>query len=276
MPFPLAPDTSIRNLLDRNPVIGEPRSQSRRFWTTREERLLREHYRQGGIAACLSHLPGRTASAIYNHASTLELAAPTAAKIDFRRQRWTSSDQIDAAIRRVHQRTPTKGDINRLAIAVGRPRWWVTKRASKLGLVTPRFKELAWTDDEREIVHDNYHRAPASIQRMLRRAGYTRTETAITVMGKRLGAMREDPHHVTAHGLSTLMGVDAKSVTGWIARGLLKAGRRGTDRTAGQGGDQYWIHLRDVRAFITNNASVVDIRKVDKFWLIDLLANSHS
>jgi len=272
----IRPVRDLRALLDLNPVVGEPRRGSRRFWTTREEALLRQHYPTGGVVACLSHLPGRSAAAIYNHAGTLELQAPATQKHDFRRQRWTSSDHIDAVIRRTYQRTPAKGDIDALAATINRPRWWVTKRASKLGLVTPRFKEPEWTDAEREIVHDNFHRSAKTIQRMLKRAGHVRTETAITVMGKRLGATREDPHHVTAHGLATLMGVDSKAVSGWIARGLLKARRRGTDRTASQGGDQYWIHLRDVRSFIIENAAVVDIRKVDKFWFIDLITQTQN
>ncbi len=270
------PDQGVRTLLDCNSVIGEPSRGTRRFWTMREEKLLREHYPRGGVEACLVHLPGRSASAIYNHAAGLDLAAPATAKADFCRQRWSSSDHIDAVIRRAYQRVPSRGDINRLATAVGRPAWWVTRRAAKLGLVTPRFKEPAWTDEERDIVRENFHRAPRTIQRMLQRAGYKRTETAITVMGKRLGATREDPHHLTATGLATLMGVDAKTVSSWIARGLLRARRRGTDRTDAQGGDQHWIHLRDVRAFIVDNAAIVDIRKVDKFWFIDLVAHGHA
>ena len=111
---------------------------------------------------------------------------------------------------------------------------------------------------------------------MLQRAGHARTETAITVMGKRLSATREDPHHLTARGLATLMGVDSKTVGGWVARGLLKARRRCTDRTDAQGGDQHRIHLRDVRSFIADNAAVVDTRKVDKFWFIDLLVHGHA
>lgn len=271
----IQPSGNLRALLDRNPMAGDPKRGPRRFWTMREEKLLREHYPQGGVGGCLTHLPGRSAAAIYNHAAALGLQAPATQKHDLRRQRWKSSDQIDAVIRRVYQRTPTKGDVNDLAFAVGRPRWWVTKRAARLGLVTPRFKEPAWTDVERDIVRDNFHRSPATIQRMLKRAGFARTETAIMVMGKRLGATREAPLHLTARGLATLMGVDATTVAGWISRGLLKAKRRGTDRTSAQGGDQHWIHLRDVRAFIVDNAAVVDLRKVDKFWFIDLLAHGH-
>ncbi|WIW89590.1 hypothetical protein K3M67_06425 [Sphingobium sp. V4] len=270
-----APAQDLRALLDRNPVIGEARRGSRRFWTTREEKLLNQHYPSGGVEACLALLPGRSAVAIYNHASSLGIQAPATQKHDFRRQRWTSSDHIDSVIRRTYQRTPAKGEIDALAVAVNRPRWWVTKRASKLGLVTPRFKEPAWTEAERDILHDNFHRSAKTVQRILKRAGFVRTETAITVMGKRLGATREDPHHVTAHGLATLMGVGAKTVTGWITRGLLRARRRGTERTVAQGGDQHWIHLRDVRSFIIDNAAVVDIRKVDKFWFIDLVAHNH-
>lgn len=264
---------NIRDLLDRNPVVGDRRRGARRFWTMREEKLLREHYPQGGVAICLPQLPGRTAMAIYNHAAILDLRAPATQKPDFRRQRWKSSEHIDAAIRRAYQRTPTKGDINALALAVSRPRWWVSKRATKLGLVATRFKAPAWTEHERDIVRDNFHRTLRTIQRMLERAGFRRTETAISVMGKRLGAPREDPRHVTASGLAALMGVDPKVVTRWIGQGWLKARRRGTDRTSAQGADQHWIHLRDVRAFIVDNAAAVDIRKVDKFWFIDLVAH---
>lgn len=269
----ILPTENLRALLDRNPTQGQPKRGVRRFWTTREEKLLREHYPQGGVGACLDRLPGRSAAAIYSHAGSLALQAPATQKHDFRKKRWTSSDQIDAVIRRVYQRTPGKGDINDLAFAVGRPRWWVSKRAAKLGLVPPRFKEPAWTDVEREIVQRNFHRSPKIIRGMLKRAGYERTETAIVVMGKRLGATRDDPLHLTATGLASLMGVDAKTVTGWIARGLLNANRRGTGRTSAQGGDQHWIRVRDVRAFIIDNAAAVDIRKVDKFWFIDLVAH---
>ena len=37
---------------------------------------------------------------------------------------------------------------------------------------------------------------------------------------------------------------------------------------------EWFIRPQRVRQFITDNASLVDIRKCDKFWLIDLLTNS--
>lgn len=263
---------SLRDQLDENACVGPMRSGAKRFWTGREEKLLRQHYPAGGINACLPVLTGRSASSIYQRAGQLGLRSPKT-PVDFRRQRWTSSDAIDAVIRRTYQATPTKGDILRLAKTVGRPRWWVSKRAAALGLVTPRFKAPPWTEAEIELIEGRAHQSPATLRRALKALGYARTETAITVQLKRLGASREDPDHFTARGLASVMGVDVKGVTTWIAKGWLRAKRRGTERVEAQGGDLWWIHRRDVRAFIVENVAAVDLRKVDKFWLVDLLTD---
>lgn len=265
---------AIREMLDDNPIVGELRTGSKRFWTGREIKLLRQHYPLGGVPACLPELTGRTASAIYNRANMEGLGAPASAKHDFRRQRWTKSEAIDAVIRRAYQATPTKGDIQRCAKAVGRPRWWVSRRATAMGLVVPRFKGLPWTEAENELIQSAAHRDPTTIRRMLTSKGFARTETAITVQLKRLGANCEDPDHFTACGLGKVMGVDSHVIAGWIGKGWLRAKRRGTERVAEQGGDQWWIHRRDVRAFIVENVAAVDLRKVDKFWFIDLLAGA--
>lgn len=262
---------SIRDALDDNLCVGPMREGARRFWTGREEKLLRQHYPAGGLNACLPVLAGRSASSIYQRAGQLGLRSPVAPA---ERQNWTGSEAIDAVIRRAYQTTPTKGDVQRLAKTVGRPRWWVSKRASALGLVTPRFKAPRWTEAENELIESMAHRNPATIRRALKARGYERTETAIIVQLKRLGATREDPDHFTGCGLASVMGVDAKTVSGWIVKGWLRAKRRGTERVTAQGGDEWWIHRRDVRSFIVENVAAVDLRKVDKFWFVDLLADS--
>ena len=265
----------IRDLLDENPLVGVPRTGVKRFWTGREEKLLRLHFPQGGVPACLPVLPGRTASSIYQRAGQLGLRSPvTIRRGCVPRQRWSGNDQIDTVIRAAYQRTPTKGDISRLARTVGRPRWWVSKRASALGLVTPRFKQPPWSEAEIEIVAEAAHRDPTTIRRTLARAGFTRTETAISVKLKREGVVvgrDADPDHYTATGLAKLLGIDAKGVTAWIIKGWLKAERRGTARVEAQGGDEWWIRRRDVRRFVVDNAAAIDLRKVEKFWFIDLL-----
>lgn len=245
----------------------------KRFWTAREESLLRAHYPTQGALGCAELLPGRGPYAIHEHARAMGLRAPAGRRAP--RQFYAASPQIDEAIRRVYQGDGHKGAVGSLARTLGRPRWWIRERALRLGLQPPRFKAPDWTADEIEIAADLAHRPLSAIQRALARAGYRRSEAAIAVQLKRIGAptgRNADPDHYTGSQLARLFGVDPKTVTRWIARGWLVAGKRGTERTARQGGDEWWIHRRDVAAFIFANAAAIDLRKVDKFWFIDLLA----
>lgn len=244
---------------------------AQRFWTTREVRALREAFPRGGLPACLAPLPGRSAAAIYAMAGKLGLSAPKGVAGPARHA-WTSSPQIDAVIRRVYTGDPAARDVARLAATLGRPRWWVSKRAVRLGLVVPRFRAPPWSEAEDAIVREAAHLAPSGLRQRLARAGFDRTETAIVVHLKRLGADRSDPGATSAGGLADLMGVDRGTVTAWIAKGWLVAKRRGTARTAAQGGDEWRIGYRDVRRFVIDHPTAVDLRKVEPVWFIDLLA----
>lgn len=252
-------------------MVGEARKGSRRAWTGREEKLLRDHFPAGGLAACLPHLVGRSAGAIYQHANMIGLISP-AAKVAPRGPRWPKDERVDDVIRRLYPVNCEKGAVAALARTVGRPRWWVSKRAVTLKLVPPRRKEAPWSAAELDIVGENAHRDPHSLRAILKRHGFTRTATAIVVKLKREGIDRSDPDHMTAGQLAGVMGVDGKTVTRWIEKGWLKAARRGTDRVATQGGDQWWIHHKDVARFIIENTAAVDVRKVEKFWFVDVLA----
>ena len=270
-------DLGLRDLISSRAIVGIPKAGKRRVWTNHEEKILKENFSSLGVGACLALLPGRSAGSIYQHASTMGLRSPVnAKKKGYFRQRWTSNDQIDAVIVRCYEGNPKYNQINDLARAVARPRWWVSKRAAKLGLIVPRFKEPPWTEEEVELASAHAHKDPSTIKRIFERHGYKRTETAITVKLKRGGTgtgRNADPNHFTATALSKLFGIDGKSITRWIANGLLKAERRGTDRTSQQGGDEWWIHRKHIRTFVVANVNAVDFRKVDKFWLVDLLTN---
>lgn len=270
-----APDhASIRLLIDLDETIGERRTGAKRFWTTRELQVLRTPYPAEGLEGAFPKLPGRSRQAIYLKAGLLGLQSPRSARGASRR-RYTTNDGLDAVIRRAYE-SPERSAIKRLAALTDRPRHWLNCQAKRLGCTVPRFKEPNWTGAEDEIVTENASRSPAVIQRRLARHGFKRTEIAIIIRLKRLDASTEDPDHYTASGLAKLFGVAIKVVTGWISKGWLVASRRGTKRTEAQGGDQWWIHRRAVRAFIIGNAAAVDMRKVDKFWFIELLGRSTS
>lgn len=243
--------------------------QPRYFWTIQERRLLQAHYPAGGLAACLALLPLRSERAIY--AAAVSLGVRFAGKKRYRH--WgPSTEAIDAQIRETYQMHPEKRAVQRLVARLGRPRQWVFRRATELGCVFPRLKDPPWSAEEDALLGDHAHKTPGAIQGIFRRRGFSRSKTAIQVKRKRLHLETADIDHYTANQLASCMGVDAKAVTRWIDHGLLAATRRGTKRVPQQGGDEWWIHRAQIRKFVVTNQAAVDLRKVDRYWFIDLLA----
>jgi hypothetical protein len=74
-----------------------------------------------------------------------------------------------------------------------------------------------------------------------------------------------------------IMGVsrrwDPHAVTRWIKSGHLKAKFRGTARGPQQNGDSYLIQEKDIRRFVLDHPTDIDLRKVDQLWFLDLLTN---
>ena len=77
----------------------------------------------------------------------------------------------------------------------------------------------------------------------------------------------------SARSVANCLGVDDHFVTRAIEAGRLRATRRGTARKPAQGGDIWWIREKHLRAYIVDNIWEIDIRKVDKYWFVDLLVN---
>jgi hypothetical protein len=256
-----------------NSLPPAPPAGAFRYWTTREIAILRETY-PSGIQVAMAALPGRTPSAIYGKAGQLKLHGPVdqSGRRGGRKQVHRPTPSIDQLIREVYQGTPVLGAVRDLARKIGKPSWWVKKRAVALGFVVPRFKQPEWTATEDAIIEAAAHLHPKAIRKRLVAAGLRRSETAIVVHRTRLGLSSKNPDHHTANDLAKCLGVDPSTVANWITRGWLQATKRGTERTPQQGGDQWWIHRSAVRRFIIDHAAVVDLRKVDRFWFIDLLA----
>lgn len=244
----------------------------RYFWTNKERAIIAEHYPTGGAEACVPHLPRRTKRSIYQQARKMGIMyGDNKPKI---RKRWESNDEIDGLIVRCYQSNPEKGAVKALANRLRRPYWWVKKRASYLGVAQPALsgnKEPEWSRAEVELLEKHSHKHPGVIAKIFRNNGYRRTATAIVVKRKRLGYSNLDIDHYTATQLAGEFGVDIKVVTRWIEKGWLKATRRGTERTVQQGGDMWWIKRKDIRTFIVDSIGIIDIRKVDKTWFVDLL-----
>jgi hypothetical protein len=150
------------------------------------------------------------------------------------------------------------------------PHWALTKRARELGLA--RTKELPWSEAELGILARYAWMSDERIRLKLKAAGYPRTVTAIHLKLKRM-RFKHDGSFYSANGLAQALGIDSHAVTRWIKSGHLKATLRGTARTEQQNRDIYLIHEKDVRCFILEHPTDVDLRKVDQLWFLDLITN---
>jgi hypothetical protein len=160
-----------------------------------------------------------------------------------------------------------------LARRLNIPRWKVSRRARELGLMLTYKKEPDWSPKEIEILERGSCKGPEKIQRLLAKDGFRRSVTAIIVKRKRLQLFRADTDYYSATSLAQALGIGVPIVIRWIEKGCLVASKKGTKRTPQQGGDSWLIHHKDVRKFVVEYVSEIDFRKVDKHWLVDLLAN---
>ena len=189
------------------------------------------------------------------------------------RRKYIFTDQIDQLVREIYLDAPgakSRPGIRLLAKKVGMPHWALKKRARELGLA--RTKEQPWNEPELEILARYAWMSDERIRLKLKAAGYARTVTGIHLKLKRM-RFKHDSNFYSACSLAQALGIDPHAVTRWIKSGHLKAKLRGTARTEQQNGDSYLIQEKDVRRFILEHPTEIDLRKVDQLWFLDLITN---
>jgi len=107
-------------------------------------------------------------------------------------------------------------------------------------------------------------------RKVSRVAGIHRSPTAIHLKKKRL-MIRANVGYFTANAAGVLLGVDAKKITRLIRAGKIKAQQRGTARKEIQGGDMWAILEADLRTFVFEHPSEIDLGNVEKVSFLDLL-----
>lgn len=194
------------------------------------------------------------------------------------RTKYHFNPAIDEIIKKVYReiqpiagRTPV---IFLLAQKINIPRWKISRRAREIGAYEPRIKEPIWNEAELRILKSYAHKQPETIQRYLKKHGFQRSVTGIILKRKRM-RMLKNLDGYTARQLSEAFGIDEHCITRWIEKEYLKAERRGTLRTEIQGGDMWYIKKKDIKKFIIESIGIIDIRKVEKFWFVDILANGN-
>ncbi len=190
-----------------------------------------------------------------------------------RRRKYVFTAQIDERIREIylhHPNAKSRPGIRQLADQVGIPHWAFKKRARELGLA--RTKEKPWSEPELAILARYAWMSDERIRKKLKAAGYARTVTGIHLKLRRM-RFKCDPNFYSGKGLAQALGIDSHVVARWIKSGHLRAQFRGTARGEQQGGDIYLIREKDVRHFILEHPTEIDLRKVDQLWFLDLITN---
>ena len=187
---------------------------------------------------------------------------------------------MDAEITKSYQENVSSGG-NRvnaprraLSERLGIPRSTISARAAVLGIIPTTRTSKAWSDEELTILEHHAHKSLHTIKYHLKRKGYARSLSSIRHCLNRSNLLKNLKGQ-SATSLALCFNVKPTVVTGWIRRGHLKAKRRGTARTTQQGGDAWFITDRQVRDFIVRYIEVIDFRKIDKYWLVDLLAGGY-
>ncbi|UPJ55384.1 hypothetical protein [Bradyrhizobium sp. 192] len=261
---------SFRKGRAHEPRLSEPRvpgKRHERFWTEEENAIIKAHYPNGGAAAVLARLPSRTLSGVYGQAKKLGAAAT---RVD----RITAPKGFDDKLRALYEQGDgrKKGELNAFADEHKLPRWWITKRATKLGLVIPHKKEPPWTAAENELMKRVPLHNPDRCAELFREHGFARSATAIMVRAKRLDLSRRFRETLSATAVSKILGIDSKGVTAECINGRLEASKRQTRRLNQQGGDPWSIEPAALRAYIIEHLERIDLRKVEKFAFIQIVA----
>lgn len=184
---------------------------------------------------------------------------------------------MDDEIRRVYQDgigmrfKRNTGYLKKLSERMGFPGWVISQRATEIGALPTQRREPRWTQEEVDILQQFAHLSLHAIQVRIKKAGYRRTHQGIRIKRTQMRFLQNlDGHSATA--VARCFGVTPKTVQRWISVGWLKATRRESVRPVEQGA-LYYIEDEWIREFIIDSVSVIDFRKLDKYWLVDLLAN---
>jgi hypothetical protein len=178
------------------------------------------------------------------------------------------SPEMHEKIKRLYQnRKIGSGEIGEFGKRHGLPRWKITRYAIIKGWIEKQKKAVPWTDNEINILKRNAMHCPETIQRKLRKRGYFRTLASIELKRKRL-KLPANLDGQSANSLAMCLGEDIHFVLAAIRSGKLRAMRREGNRKY----DMWLISDKDARDFIVKNVNMIDLKKVDKYWIVDLLA----
>ncbi len=165
--------------------------------------------------------------------------------------------------------TDSKPRVINLARKFNMPRWAIYQRALKIGAVQSCHQKKSWAEEEIRILEKNARYAPLTIKNKLAKAGFQRSMASIVLKRKRMRLL-SNLKGMSACLCAEFLGVDLHWVLNHISSGSLKAEVIRRDR---EGKSNYYIKEKSLRKFIITNPDLIDLRKVEKYYFIELVAN---
>ena len=156
--------------------------------------------------------------------------------------------------------------LNRMIRMTGLPRWYIKRRAARLGL-SMKMDRKPWTPAELTILETLVGRvSSATIAKRLHRP-----ESSVVNKLKRLGNSRRVREGYTMRDLEQCLGEDHHKISAWIASGWLRNRLQGTRRHGGSGNDIHRIREKDILEFLKHHPQEINLGKVDQVWFLDLV-----
>jgi hypothetical protein len=156
--------------------------------------------------------------------------------------------------------------LNRMIRLTGLPRWYIKRRAARLGL-TMHMDRRQWTRAELNVLEDLVGRvSAATITKRLHRP-----MSSVVNKCKRMRISRRVRNGYTMRDLEMCLGEDHQKIAGWIKNGWLHDRLQGTRRHNGNGRDIHRIREKDILRFIKNHPQEINLGKVDQTWFLDLV-----
>ena len=184
--------------------------------------------------------------------------------------KYVFTSEMDKEILYIYSiNTDRKPRVTNLAKKFNMPRWAIYQRALKIGAVTSSHQKKLWVDEEVEILEKNAGDAPLTIRKKLAKAGFQRSTASIVLKRKRIRLL-SNLQGMSASLCAKFLGVDLHWVLNHIHTGSLRAEVIRNDR---EGKANYHILEKDLRKFIVYNPDLIDLRRVEKFYFIELVAN---
>jgi hypothetical protein len=156
--------------------------------------------------------------------------------------------------------------LNRMIRETGLPRWYIKRRAARLGLTMHQDKR-PWTAAEVAIIERLVGKVSAlTIAKRLKR-----TESSVVLKIKRLGLSRRVRDGYTMRDLEECLGEDHRKIQRWIESGWLRDHRQGTRRHGGNGCDIHRFQEKDIISFIKQHPQEISLSRLDQIWFLDLV-----